>query len=253
MSDTSPIESSEVQVQAEPGLTLPELLQRIARASGFEDSLPSGMVFRCRCGIEVPSRGILCAQCGERERAEYRAMCLAPARRTLPTWPHARFGHPQFRAAAELVSVARDWRFGDLVGLTLLGPTGIGKSTLAVALCIEKLERATTPTQVQLASGIRYVLASDLDKARLEHALGRDEPPLVRMAIRAKLLVLDDLGKEKTKGEVITHVLEKRYNLGLPNLITSELTLRQLGDRYGMSDRRRIAGRVLVASTYGDR
>lgn len=227
-----------------------DVLRQVGAVYGFGTQLPTRHVFRCRCGIEVPERGTLCPQCGERELAELRAMHIARARKTLPTWPYARFGHPSFRADATLVDVARGWRLTERIGLTLIGPTRRGKSSLAVALCVDRMDRATTTEQVRLAAGIRYMLASDLDKARSEHALGRDEAPLVRSALRATVLVLDDLGKEKTKGEVLTHVLEKRYTLDLPNIITSELTLRQLGDRYGLSDRRRVAGRLLVGSCH---
>lgn len=237
----------------EATLTLADVLQRVARAKGFDEELPSEVVFRCRCGREVPTRGTLCSQCGERELAELREMHIAPARRTLPTWPHARFGHPGFRPDPRLLEVAKGWRMSSGTGLTLIGPTGRQKSTLAVALCVDRMDRARSAEEVRLAGGIRYVLASELDKARAEHALGRDEAPLIRAAKRATLLVLDDLGKEKTKGEVITHVLEKRYALGLPNLITSELTIERLGERYGLSDRRRVAERVIVAACFDGR
>lgn len=240
------------EAEGDMGAPLADLLLRVARARGFELELPETVIHRCRCGVEVQVRGTLCPTCGERELAELRSMHMAPARRTLPTWPWARIGHPGFRPDPRLVEVARRWRATE-GSLTIIGPTGRQKSTLAVALCIDRMERATTPEQVRLAAGIRYMLASDLDKARQEHSLGRDEAPLIRSAVRATVLVLDDLGKEKTKGEVITSVLERRYNAGLPNLLTSELSLERLGERYGLSDRRRVAERVLVASCHQER
>ena len=86
--------------------------------------------------------------------------------------------------------------------------------------------------------------------ARQQHGLGEGEPPIVRDAVAAPLLLLDDVGQEVVAGTAaIAHVIQHRYDHAKPTLVTSGLTVEQLLSRYGAGVVRRLvetAGGALV-------
>jgi DNA replication protein DnaC len=82
-------------------------------------------------------------------------------------------------------------------------------------------------------------------RARKIHPLGEEEPEEVTRAMRASLLVLDDLGAEPLD-TVIFEVLDQRYSRGLPTIVTSGLTPSAIRERYGDAAWRRLSERGVV-------
>src|SRR5690606_9469681 len=78
-----------------------------------------------------------------------------------------------------------------------------------------------------------------LVRARREHGLGDGDAPLIAQAMRASVLVVDELGAEPAS-EVPFEVVDWRYASGLPTLITSGLTSTGFRERYGDALWRRL-------------
>jgi DNA replication protein DnaC len=125
--------------------------------------------------------------------------------------------------------------------LLLLGPTSRGKSS-AAAYCFRRvLGRGVTygGEAWAYALRLRWFHANQLERARIEHPLGKDEAPAIREACRATLLVLDDAGWERDTSAVST-VLAERYESGLPTILTSFHDRAGLSDHYGAAVVRRL-------------
>jgi len=225
---------------------------------------PSGdpVRHRCRCDREVPSRGDLCADCTNAEIEELRGMALAYARRTLPSMPHAHLGNPELAAmvAPDMLRAARTWSV-KTGGLVLLGSTGAGKTTCAVAIARHRLDTAKTAEQVRIAAGIRFMSTLDLHRVRTEHARSGfgaarvdSDPPMVARAKTTALLILDEVGFEPAGRRediaVVFDVAQARYNAGLPTIVTSGLSEDELARRYGEATKRRLFERSTVVSSF---
>lgn len=111
----------------------------------------------------------------------------------------------------------RDWR-GDPWSLTVLGPTGTGKTSLAVAV----LGRLGA----YLGDGF-FISTPELIRAVVAEIRGRRSRVSER-AIEAEVLLLDDLGSERS-GEFslseISSVICARYDRIKPTIVTSNLDL----------------------------
>ena len=145
--------------------------------------------------------------------------------RVPPRFAWARFDAPEF---AERVPSSEARRRGKLVAsnrasATLIGDGGTGKTSLAVAMLMHAERR-----------GRRFIAARMLGRARALYGLGKGEPPLVDLAVRASILVLDDLGAEQAwEQSAIPDVIASRYDAMLPTWITTGLSLAELDSRYG--------------------
>lgn len=129
-------------------------------------------------------------------------------------------------------------------GLALVGPPGTGKTTLSCAILMEMLHRRPLV--------VRFMEVADffdvrLEQRRLERILNVDKGAEARWfeienfvadAASASLLVMDDLGKERstetkwTQDEVI-RLVRKRHREGKPTIITTNLAQRDVSQRYG--------------------
>jgi DNA replication protein DnaC len=117
--------------------------------------------------------------------------------------------------------------------VTLLGAATAGKTSLAVAM-------AHAWARVQGRPGL-FCAAVDIGVARQQHGLGEGEPPIVRQAMSAPLLVLDDVGQEGEFGIApVAHVIQHRYDRVKPMIATTGFTVEQLVSRYGAGVARRL-------------
>ena len=113
------------------------------------------------------------------------------------------------RAAIDRV---QKWTSSDRKGLVLLGPTGIGK-TLSLWAKARDLERA----------GIKPVFLSAVEFARKLAVAARDLDK-ADWLMKAQVLIIDDLGKEKLSAAVaplIWEVIDARNNHRKPTLIST--------------------------------
>lgn len=147
----------------------------------------------------------------------------------------ARLGNGELRRAA------CSW-YPEHGNLLLLGMTDRGKSTTA-AYCFRKvLGRGVQlgGKAWRMARCMHWFNAKDLERARLEHPLGKDEAPEILDAIHASVLVLDDAGWDRDP-TAVSAVLAERYERALPTIVTSALGKVELAKHYGGAVARRMS------------
>jgi len=120
-----------------------------------------------------------------------------------------------------------------------MGPPGAGKSSLGVAALRAWVAGARRPAM--------FVAAHHLATARIQHAAGRGEAPLVIRAVAAPLLLIDDLGQgNATTTDAAADVIRDRVDQDKPLWITTGLTAQELTARYDGGAIRRIFERAMV-------
>lgn len=224
-------------------------------------------VYRCEggCNAHVHTRGRFCPVCFDLDALRLRALWLFDAyasvtlagalswcRVELPEYAAATAkaraaleGLPEAErpAARELIERARWTRAtGSLV---ILGPTGIGKSKILIALALRVLDyalRVGGDEVVPYASRIRLATGLDLARASAHHKLGDGEPPPILAAKSASLLLIDEIGFESTRydPDAVRDVIYARYDAGAPTIVTSGCTVAEIEKRYGEAAMRRL-------------
>ena len=132
------------------------------------------------------------------------------------------------------LTFAREW--DGRRSVVLYGKYGTGKSHLACALLMNLLDRGEACRFVAVAD-----LMDDL-KARFGGEGEQSEAYFDRIS-REHVLVLDDVGAEQNTAwtcERIASLIDKRYRSGAATIVTTNLTHREIAERYG----RRLADRL---------
>jgi DNA replication protein DnaC len=104
-------------------------------------------------------------------------------------------------------------------GLLFIGENGVGKTHLAVATL-------KTVMRAKRVQGYFYETGELLKLVRDTYASDTNEMDVLRPVLEAELLVLDDLGVEKTSEwvqETLGHVVNIRYSERRPTVITTNL------------------------------
>jgi DNA replication protein DnaC len=120
---------------------------------------------------------------------------------------------------------ARAWGAGDLSGLLLAGPVGVGKTSLAAAAAWTRLEHAP----------LRWLSVPELF-SRLALAFGDEtrEDALKSLA-GSQGLVLDDVDKARPSeyaAEQMFYAIDNRVTAGAQLLVTTNLELSELAARF---------------------
>jgi DNA replication protein DnaC len=130
-----------------------------------------------------------------------------------PAWNRSR---AQARLIAE--AFAREYPQVDQTGLLLMGPCGVGKTHLAVAV----LKAACGKGAAALFSDYRELLKQI--QASYNPDRQASEMDVLEPVLTAELLLLDDLGSSKPSAwalETVGHILNTRYNEKRVTLITT--------------------------------
>lgn len=139
---------------------------------------------------------------------------------------------------------ARDWLAGNTPTLVITGPVGTGKSHAAFAVANWAAEHGDVPA-VWTVPDLLVDLAPEGD------------PDAHRLSRTAPLLVLDDLGVEKTsewRVEQLTGLIDARLGSRLRQIVTTNLPYKALEVRYGDRAMSRLTGgAVLLRLTGPDR
>lgn len=232
---------------------------------------PQGCAGGCRA--IVPTRGAYCDNCTAIGRQRERARLLAKAYKSVGNaggdgWdlPLAwcRADTDEYAAATRrALEAAR--RFQDAIpariianaewgrglgSLVILGPTRIGKTKTAVAIAHRALDRALAGELDRdaffFAAGIRFVSGLRLARARIESRYGTKDP-IVELAERASLLILDEIGYEEEQLAIRDLVYARCEDRRKYMIATTGLTWKELDSRYGRAfcERLKESGRVI--------
>lgn len=120
-------------------------------------------------------------------------------------------------------------------GVYLQGEVGRGKTMIACAIFNNYLGQGT----------LKFIVVDELIR-RIKEAFNKGVEFDLEKYMEADLLILDDLGAEKTtefvEGEIY-NIINYRYNNKLPTIITSNINWNDLPSKYEMNGKR-IASRI---------
>jgi DNA replication protein DnaC len=110
--------------------------------------------------------------------------------------------------------------------IVFLGSPGTGKTHLATAIIIWRIEHEWRPLAIRAKDAIYQLHASYQDNTT---------DKFLRELKGAQLLMLDDIGEENDQKdkEFITAVIKARYESDRPTILTTNLDGETLGKRYG--------------------
>lgn len=138
----------------------------------------------------------------------------------------------QYEALAECYQYSQNFDLGNGKGLSIVGPSGVGKTHLACSVLKEIYVRKGVKGLFfdtrDMLSKLRYYFDDHVMQKRLLNAL-----------LHAPLLVLDDLGNETLfdwSREYIMYILIYRYNHMKSTIVTTVYSL-EVGDNNSLSER----------------
>ena len=133
--------------------------------------------------------------------------------------------------------------------ILIYGETGLGKTFLTNCIAKELLDRKHS---------VLYLSANELFEEILAGYLMQQKPELEDLfnyLYNCELLIIDDLGTELTNNFVLSQLFElinKRELAGLSTLISTNLSMKQMRDRYSERIMSRIVANYIVFNIYGD-
>lgn len=142
--------------------------------------------------------------------------------------PSGRSGDDDGYAAA--YALARNYAESPRGWLLLVGPVGSGKTHLACAIANQRLGRGEPAFYVSVADLMDHLRAAFNPGSELTH------DDLLNQVKNAPMLVLDDM---KTEGasdwarQKVEQILNHRYNLRLPTVVTSDVSPEELDPAIG--------------------
>ncbi len=146
-----------------------------------------------------------------------------PALRSLDTFD---WGFNPALPKALILDLATLRFIGEHGGALILGPAGVGKSHVCVALAVRAIEAGYT---------VLYRSAYDLAEDLAEAAATGTRRELIGRLARVDLLILEDLGARRlppTAGEDLLEVFSRRYETGA-TLLTSNRPIEDFGTVLG--------------------
>lgn len=194
---------------------------------------------RCACNCSVVRNAKEAEEKRKRDRMQY----LDSMRRTgfpdaeMRKWTFTESDH----ADPKTENVARKYaaNFNVMrekgIGLLLCGTVGTGKSFLAASIANALIDQGTPCLMTNFSRII----------SRISEKFGGDQKYLDNLN-RFDLLIIDDLGAERDTEftwEKVMDVIDARYRAGLPLIITTNLSMRQLSDQSDIR-RQRVYSRL---------
>ena len=161
----------------------------------------------------------------------------------------ARLGHPLLAERVKLATIPSEPPSAQRV--VFMGPAGAGKTSLAVALLRAMLERELAHATLssdddaeRIARRYRFAHTHRIGVAYLGGLEGAAE---LRAAIRAPLLLLDDVGAESTvPSDAVPEVIAERHAEERATWITTGLSPKEIAERYGGGVARRVMENAAV-------
>ena len=135
-------------------------------------------------------------------------------------------------------------------GLVMLGSVGSGKTHLAASI----VNYIIAKYKIQVVFGSVISLLGEI-KATYNNDSTVNEADILNELKKTKLLIIDDLGKEKTSdwvNEIFYSIINYRYENYLPVIVTSNLTLKELAEKMGEATVSRLLGTSKVIRFEGN-
>ena len=110
--------------------------------------------------------------------------------------------------------------------LFMLGKTGLGKTFLSSCIANELIGKGVNVAFDSIQNYLRYI--------ENEH-FGRADGDTLELLLNAELLILDDLGcefKSSFNSATIYNLINSRCNMGKPTIVSSNLSINELSERY---------------------
>ncbi len=110
--------------------------------------------------------------------------------------------------------------------LFMLGKTGLGKTFLSSCIANALICKGVNVAFDSIQNYLRYI--------ENEH-FGRAEGDTLELLLNAELLILDDLGcefKSSFNSATIYNLINSRCNMGKPTIVSSNLSINELSERY---------------------
>lgn len=169
--------------------------------------------------------------------ARLEAVCASVIPAGRRTW--ARFDHPLLAArVASKTAIAATRAAVGASAVVWTGGSGRGKTSLACAALRARIEAGCKRPV--------FVGAWRLAVARARHPLGAGEPDIVEQALRAELLVLDELGDQHGPTSAVPDVIYERESEGLDTWVTTYMTNIEVAKLLGDGIARRIFERAVI-------
>lgn len=134
--------------------------------------------------------------------------------------------------------------------LLLTGGTGLGKTHLSLAIAAAAVEKGADVLYVPF-----HIFIGRLETARFSKGGGEGYRDLLDAALGCGLLVLDDLGSEFTTSfasAVLYDLVNTRHFASLPTIISTNLDLRELQQRYTERVTSRLVGWYKILPFVGE-
>lgn len=207
-----------------------------------------------KCRREMMTNYGICDECRARESTSHMAQLLADARGSIPEkFRGVKLDSPsllqRMKASPAVLSAARAAIDGRKAIVLITGPTGSGKTSLATGMLSTVIEAAilpkSTPIALDRARRARYLDALSLSLARQEHRLGNAQPPSVRQAMDASLLVIDEFGRDpKTTFDVPKVIHDREASMRL-TIVCTWLDQAGIGQAYDGGVARRLFDKAI--------